>query len=212
MARPAARPRLSAAQRRAAIVRAAIRLFAEKGFEGTTTRELAAAAGVTEPVLYQHFATKRDLYTAIIESTCEVEQKSSDAELEAARHAGDDRKFFTRLAELVLDWHRRHADVVRLLLFSGLGHHELADLFFQRQVAVYYDMLTGYIKERARAGAFRRIDPYLAARGFTGMVAHQGLAMVIFGDRTLEKAQQKLVRTVVAIFLNGIAQERPKSK
>jgi AcrR family transcriptional regulator len=212
MARPLAKPRLSAAERRAAIVQAAIRLFAEKGFEGTTTRELAAAAGVTEPVLYQHFATKRDLYTAIIESTCEVEQKSSDAELEAARRAADDRKFFRRLAELVLDWHRRNADIVRLLLFSGLGHHELADLFFQRQVAVYYDMLTGYIRERVRAGAFRRVDPYLAARAFTGMVAHQALAMVIFHDRTIEQAQNKLIRTLVAIFLNGIAPERPQSR
>lgn len=212
MARPLAKPRLSAAERRAAIVQAAIRLFAEKGFEGTTTRELAAAAGVTEPVLYQHFATKRDLYTAIIESTCEAEQKSSDAELEAARRAANDRKFFTRLAELLLDWHRRNADIVRLLLFSGLGHHELADLFFQRQVAVYYDMLTGYIRERVRAGVFRRIDPYLAARGFTGMVAHQGLAMVIFGDGALARVEKKLIQTLVAIFLNGIAQERSKSR
>ena len=60
------KPRMSSEERRAAIVHAACRLFAERGFRGTTTRELAAAVGVTEPVLYEHFRTKRDLYSAII--------------------------------------------------------------------------------------------------------------------------------------------------
>ena len=59
--------RLSSQARRAAILDAAVRLFSEKGFRGVTTRELAAAVGVSEPVLYQHFETKRDLYHAIIE-------------------------------------------------------------------------------------------------------------------------------------------------
>jgi len=99
----ARKPRLSAAERRSAIVAAAIRLFADKGFKGTTTRELAKAAGVTEPVLYQHFATKKDLYTAIIESVCNMEQEAKDPRLEAAEQAGDDRAFFLRLGELVLD-------------------------------------------------------------------------------------------------------------
>ena len=62
------RVRMKSAERRDAIVRSAIHLFAEKGFRGATTRELAAAAGVTEPVLYQHFRTKSDLYSAIIEA------------------------------------------------------------------------------------------------------------------------------------------------
>ena len=71
------RERLSGAQRRAAILDAAIELFASRGFRGVTTREIAAAVGVTEPVLYQHFPSKRDLYTAIIESAMgsEVEMR-----------------------------------------------------------------------------------------------------------------------------------------
>ena len=60
--------RMRGEERYAAIVRCAIRLFAEKGFRGATTRELASALGVTEPVLYRHFPTKRDLYNAIIEA------------------------------------------------------------------------------------------------------------------------------------------------
>ena len=199
--------RLPAAERRTAIVEAAIRLFADKGFQGTTTRELAKAAGVTEPVLYRHFATKKDLYTAIIESVCEMEQEARDSRLEAAERIGDDRAFFLRLGELILNWHRRHADIIRLLLYSGLDRHELADLFFQRHVAVYYRMLTGYLRRRIEARAFRRLDPYLAARGFTGMVAHQALAEVIFGDRRLARNRKRFVQAMVDIFLNGLLEE-----
>ena len=61
--------RLSSQQRRSAILGTAIRLFAERGFRGVTTRELAAAVGVSEPVLYQHFPSKKELYSAIIEAS-----------------------------------------------------------------------------------------------------------------------------------------------
>lgn len=211
-ARRSGKVRLPAAERRSAIVEAAIRLFAAKGFKGTTTRQLASAAGVTEPVLYQHFATKEDLYTAIIESVCRMEREATDARLEAAQRAGDDRAFFERLGELILEWHRRHADIIRLLLYSGLDHHELADLFFERHVAVYYRMLTRYMRERIAARAFRPIDPLLAARGFTGMLAHQALAEVIFGDRRLARARKKLIRTMVDIFLKGISEDQERTR
>ena len=55
------KPRLTSEERRASIVEAACKLFADKGFRGTTTRELAAAVGVSEPILYEHFKTTRDL-------------------------------------------------------------------------------------------------------------------------------------------------------
>lgn len=54
--------RLSAEARRAAIVKAVRRVFAEKGFHGTTTKELARAAGVSEALLFKHFPTKEALY------------------------------------------------------------------------------------------------------------------------------------------------------
>ena len=57
--------KLSSEERRAAIVKAVRRLFAEKGFDGTTTRELAAAAGVSEALLFKHFPNKEALYEAM---------------------------------------------------------------------------------------------------------------------------------------------------
>jgi AcrR family transcriptional regulator len=57
--------RLPAEQRREAILQAVRSLFAEKGFHGTTTRELAEAAGVSEALLFKHFPTKEALYSAM---------------------------------------------------------------------------------------------------------------------------------------------------
>jgi AcrR family transcriptional regulator len=59
--------RMAAADRRQHLVETAIRLFTEGSYHGTTTAEIARAAGVSEPILYRHFASKRDLYLAALE-------------------------------------------------------------------------------------------------------------------------------------------------
>lgn len=60
--------RLTADERRSAIVAVATEVFAEKGFHGTTTRELAKAAGVSEALLYKHFPSKESLFSAMLAS------------------------------------------------------------------------------------------------------------------------------------------------
>jgi TetR/AcrR family transcriptional regulator len=59
--------RQPAPERRQAIVDTALRVFAEGSYRGTTTAEIAREAGISEPILYRHFASKRDLYLAAIE-------------------------------------------------------------------------------------------------------------------------------------------------
>jgi AcrR family transcriptional regulator len=59
--------RLPAAERRQALIETAIRVFTEGSYRGTTTAEIARAAGVSEPILYRHFASKRDLYLAALD-------------------------------------------------------------------------------------------------------------------------------------------------
>jgi AcrR family transcriptional regulator len=72
-------PKMSSEDRRAAIVKAVRRVFAEKGFDGTTTRELAAAAGVSEALLFKHFPNKEALYSAMQVACC-VQQDSEAIE------------------------------------------------------------------------------------------------------------------------------------
>jgi TetR/AcrR family transcriptional regulator len=196
--------RLSAEDRKAAIVEAAVHLFAEKGFRGTTTRELAAAVGVSEPVLYQHFSTKSELYSAIIEVICSEEHAETDAELEERSAAGDDAGFFQTLGEAIIGWYEEKPEAIRLLLYSALEGHELKDRFVETQVSILYTILTEYIGRRVEQGMFRAMDPYLAARAFTGMCSHQGMASTIFDIRDLQGSRKELVQSLVEIFLHGV--------
>jgi len=62
-----ATPRMAASGRRAHLLETAARVFTEGSYRGTTTAEIARAAGISEPIIYRHFASKRDLYLATLE-------------------------------------------------------------------------------------------------------------------------------------------------
>jgi TetR/AcrR family transcriptional regulator len=61
------RPRLTAVERRAALLATACRTFSKGSYRGTTTAAIARDAGVSEPILYRHFPSKRDLYLACVD-------------------------------------------------------------------------------------------------------------------------------------------------
>ena len=66
-----AAPRMAAAERRAHLLETAARVFTEGSYRGTTTAEIARAAGISEPIIYRHFASKRDLYVATLDHVWE---------------------------------------------------------------------------------------------------------------------------------------------
>ncbi len=74
------RERLPAAERRLALLEAACRVFAQAGYRGATTAEIAAASGISEPILYRHFGSKRELYAACLETFwAEFELEAAEA-------------------------------------------------------------------------------------------------------------------------------------
>jgi len=106
--------RLPAAERRLELLETAVRVFSEGSYRGTTTAEIARAAGVSEPILYRHFASKRDLYFAALDHVW--------AQARAAWEAA--------LAD--------EADVLAALDAMGRGHfalrdckHQLSELWVQ---------------------------------------------------------------------------------
>ena len=60
--------RLSGPERRQAVVETASRVFAKGSYHGSTTAQIARESGVTEPVLYRHFSSKRELYLACLDA------------------------------------------------------------------------------------------------------------------------------------------------
>jgi AcrR family transcriptional regulator len=201
------KPRLTSEERKASIVQAAIRLFGEKGFSGTTTRELASAVGVSEPVLYEHFKTKSDLYTAIIESCSNQGVDLLEALAERYREVDDDEGFFLELGGIILKWYTEGSSFVRLLLFSNLEGHELKDLFFERQSCRVIDIVVKYIDRRMRQGAMREMNPDLAARVFMGMVCHYAQFAILFSCGNLSLSNEEILRGMVSIFLTGTRQQ-----
>ena len=197
------KPRLSSEERKASIVTAAIKLFADKGFRGTTTRELAAAVGVTEPVLYEHFKTKCELYRAIIETKASEGIESARQLEEQFAAIDDDRGFFTHLAYGIVDWYAKDPAFVRLLLFSNLEGHELRDLFHQRSEE-FFNIVIRYIERRIAAGAMRPADPAVAARAFFGMVAHYAMTGLVFGACALDREPKQVAAEMAGIFLQGM--------
>ncbi len=81
--------RLPAAERREQLLDRAAELFSERGYARATTAELAKAAGVTEPIIYRHFKSKRDLYVALIERTGRETLASWESDLADAKDPAD---------------------------------------------------------------------------------------------------------------------------
>jgi AcrR family transcriptional regulator len=91
--------RLPAAERRQALVETALRVFAEGSYRGTTTAEIAREAGVTEPILYRHFDSKRSLYLACIDEAWRRLREEWD---QAVAEAEDPREWFPAMARAVV--------------------------------------------------------------------------------------------------------------
>jgi AcrR family transcriptional regulator len=163
--------RMAAEDRKQQILAVAVRLFSQRGFRGTTTKEIALAAGVNEAIIFRHFATKSDLYTAIIDQkACSDKVQGRQNELNEAIAAKADRRVFESLAFNLLDFHDNDDTAMRLLLYSALEGHELADMIFRNHISKTHRQVAEYVKKRIADGAFRRVDPMTAVRGFIGMI------------------------------------------
>ena len=217
--------RMAAEERRLQIVRVAMRLFSERGFRGTTTKEIAHAAGVSEAIIFRHFATKEELYTAIIDfkscaglGACPPAAESSHPVIDTIR-AGvgdamerrDDREVFRRIALTMMEHHQSDQEFLRLLLYSALEGHQLAQIFWDTNVRVLYEFLGGYIRERQREGAFRNVDPFLVVRAFNGAVIHHSLNNILWekdpARRIVNVQAEEAAREFTEILLRGIVAE-----
>jgi hypothetical protein len=79
----------------------------------------------------------------------------------------------------------------------------MSEMFFRRQYRVFYDLLAGYIGRRIKDGAFREVDPLLAARAFFGVIVHHRLLHDIFGI-PMHRSYDETVAEYVNLFLGGL--------
>jgi AcrR family transcriptional regulator len=145
--------RLSAPERRRALLDAALRVFSEGSYAGATTAEIAREAGVSEPILYRHFASKRELYVACLEEAWrgireEVEVRLAEVGpgegwqsiapaalrrlkvlvpslwMQAITEAGEDEEIRRYLRRHMREVHDFFADVLRRAQEAGAVHRD----------------------------------------------------------------------------------------
>jgi AcrR family transcriptional regulator len=201
---------MSAENRKRQIVAVAALLFSEKGFRGTTTKEIADRAGVSEAIIFRHFPSKEALYSAILDYKTRETAERIQAHLKEAASRKDDVAFFGSLAYDTLELHRKDPTLMRLLLFSALEGHELSEIFFAstaREIRIY---VRRYIKQRVSDGAFREMDPSVAARALVGTVIHHAQTRALFKSDDLRMSSRQIADRFVDIFLKG-ALKKPVS-
>ena len=197
-------------ERRRQILRVAVSLFSRQGFGGTTTKKIASAAGVSEAMVFRHFATKQELYTAILDhKACSGDTMDPESMVADALKRKDDRAVFEGLAFGALQHHEHDPEFQRLLLHSALEGHELAQLFFEKFVRRVYEFLGAYIQERQRDGAMIKIEPAVVVRAFIGMIIHHSLNNNLWDPkrRLLNLSNEQAAKQFTEILLRGITSE-----
>lgn len=148
--------RADLASRRQRILAAAIRLFAEHGFTGVATRDIAAAASIKHPLLFYHFGSKADLYLAAVQDQLDKLAAGLDGELSVQMDAR------ARLSAFVEVYERYFTSVepgltVTLREINGLPP-DVAKAIAESYDRLVIARLEQIIDEGARTGAFRPVD------------------------------------------------------
>jgi TetR/AcrR family transcriptional regulator len=197
-----AKRRLNTEQRKTQTLRRVTRVFASKGFSGTTSRALARAAGVSEALLYKLFGSKQGLYRAMIE------HKLADAgwgDFPVDPGAGSDEDFFRGMAQAIFAKVDADPDFVRLLLYSDLQGSEFARMFHEAMGGGVVRAVGDYIRTRIAAGALRAVDPDLTGVAFLCMTWQYAIGTKVFANDRLPQVPDELaIESLVSLFLHGI--------
>lgn len=199
--------RMNAEERKKQIIEVAVKLFSQKGFRGTTTKDLAAACGINEALIFRHFASKSELYAAIMDmKACDSPISEMHDALEKAVEGNDDRKVFETIAIRVLEFHEADETAIRIFYYSMLEGHELSDMIFTNHIQRIHKHLAGYIKRRISDGAFRKVDPMTVVRSFMGGVIGQVVHKTFFPatDEVTKLSNRTVAERFTDIFLASL--------
>jgi AcrR family transcriptional regulator len=111
-AKRSSRGRMRSAERREQLISISRRLFAERGYDGTSIEEIASRAEVSKPVVYEHFGGKEGLYAVVVDR----EVRSLLSMMQAALTAGQPRMLLEQAAMALLDYIEQTPDGFRILV------------------------------------------------------------------------------------------------
>ena len=191
----------SETETRKRILQAAQRLFACKGYEGTTTASLAQAAGVAEGTLFRHFPNKKAILIEVatngwVEILTDLLTELS----EMASYKAVAQVMRRRMLNV-----RDNADMMRVCFMEAQFHPELRDRIQAEVIGKMTDVAEAFFQTAMDRGVYRQMNPKIVAQVFLGMFAIAGFSQ----DTLLEpgaspQAIQEMAEGLADIFLNGV--------
>ena len=195
---PAPRTRMTAAKRRRQLVEVGRRIFAENGYDASTVEDIAAAAGVSKPVVYEHFGGKEGLYAVV----CDRELAYLGAEITEALQGEGSRRRIERAAMALLRYVEERTDGFRILVreSSPAGGSSYSTLLNDATASVTY-----ILEEEFVARGFDPVMTNVYAQALVGMVS--GTAQWWLDVRTPPK--EEVAAHIVNLCYNGLSHLAP---
>ena len=138
----------------ARILASAAGLFANYGYNGVSTRDIASGAGVNEVTIYRHYPRKRDLYLAVLDA--ELQQIKLRGELLARiAEAQDARAALVHTFELIVSTILHKPELLRLVQYSTLELGEDIDPLLRKHLGQLVEVVAGYVQPWVAKGALR---------------------------------------------------------
>jgi AcrR family transcriptional regulator len=183
------------------ILQAAQRLFARQGFDGTTTRDLAQAAGVAEGTLFRHFANKKAILIEV--ATQGWVEILTDLLTELSEMGS-----YKAVAQVM---HRRmwnfqkNADLMRVCFMEAQFHPELCDRVQSEVIGKMTDVAEAFFETAMERGIYRPMNPRIVAQVFLGMFAISGFSHnTLMEPNASPQQMQEMAEGLAEIFLNGV--------
>lgn len=195
------RPASSETETRNRILKVAQRLFARQGYDGTTTRDLAQAAGVAEGTLFRYFTNKKAILIEIatqgwIEILTDLLTEFSEM--------GSFEAIGQVMRRRMLNFHQ-NADLLKVCFMEAQFHPELRDHIQSEVITKMTDVAEAFFQTAMDQGIYRPMNPKVVARVFLGMFAVAGFSQdTIMEPGTSPKAMQEMAEGLADIFLNGV--------
>ncbi|MGI0495321.1 TetR/AcrR family transcriptional regulator [Alkalinema pantanalense CENA528] len=195
------RPVSAEAETRDRILKAALKLFARRGFDGTTTRDLAEAAGVAEGTLFRHFSHKKAILVEVatqgwIELLTDLLTELS----EMASYKAVAQVMRKRMLHL-----QENTDLLRVCFMEVQFHEDLRDRIQGEVIEKMTDVAEAFFQTAMDQGIYRKMDARLVARVFLGMFTIAGFSQSTITDPgSSAKELQEMAEGLSDIFLNGV--------
>ncbi len=188
------------AERSAQILDAAARVFARKGYQRATIRQIAAEAGVAEGTIYNYFKSKRHLLIAMA-SRLALDSLRQLRSLPPREH---ERSHMSALVTDRFQLMLNNIDLVRALMPEVLVDDDLRQDYMEEVLSPAIAHLGEYIESRTRAGTFRKVKADIVARAMIGAVMSFSLLWLQQGSELDTRSREELASEVVGLFLDGL--------